>query len=56
MIPDIDNAFSEMAKGAQDEAFTHGLRDLSVTLDKKRRVERCCKVIKTDNRAASFVI
>ena len=32
------------------------LRDLSVTLDKKRRVERCCKVIKTDNRAASFVI
>ena len=24
MIPDIDNAFSEMAKGAQDEAFTHG--------------------------------
>ena len=24
VIPDIDNAFSEMANGAQDEAFTHG--------------------------------
>ena len=30
------------------------LRDLSVTLDKKRRVERCCKVIKTDNRATNL--
>ena len=72
MIPDIDNAFSEMAKGAQDEAFTHGytvsnlyheddhkfiVKVLSEYLKKLfYEVRRCCKVIRKDNRAASFVI
>ena len=59
----IDNyqAMKEVAeyiskKGCNGSKIFLDLRDLSVTLDKKRRVERCCKVIKTDNRAASFVI
>ena len=33
-----------------------GFKRFERHVDKKRRVERCCKVIKTDNRAASFVI
>ena len=61
----INRAVNGAVNGAEPVSYTHlwiglkiflDLRDLSVTLDKKRRVERCCKVIKTDNRAASFVI
>ena len=55
-MPEIKEELAKYDVTADRKSIYTDLRDLSVTLDKKRRVERCCKVIKTDNRAASFVI